>query len=289
MKKDCSVRSVFSVCLICFIFCAFAQLAGPADLFGQTEEELVRQTALDYGDGFYAGDAVRLERALHPDLIKVAPLKLDPEGMTVLYASTVSGLIEAARAGLGNLAEDQRNIEVAALKIDQDLACVRLTSAQFNDYLLMLKSDGRWKIVNVLWTSGPAIPNRLAPDDFSPEKEGPRAERAVTEFMEGLLAGDALRLGKQLHPEFSLAEYRLHPNTGRAAIARKGAGLLLEIVRLNKRPVPPEQRHFECRLLDIMDGLAFVEVGSASSFIYFQLALLDGHWKIINALQKPLP
>ena len=35
-----------------------------------TEHELVVQAALDYFEGWYAGDVARMDRALHPDLVK---------------------------------------------------------------------------------------------------------------------------------------------------------------------------------------------------------------------------
>src|SRR5437870_10341527 len=43
---------------------AFAQ-TGASD-----DNESIKKTALDYIDGWYAGDAVRMERALHPELAK---------------------------------------------------------------------------------------------------------------------------------------------------------------------------------------------------------------------------
>jgi len=42
--------------------------AGAAD---QPEKDAAIQTALDYSDGAYSGDAARMERALHPDLNKL--------------------------------------------------------------------------------------------------------------------------------------------------------------------------------------------------------------------------
>ncbi|MDX2438456.1 MAG: nuclear transport factor 2 family protein [Acidobacteriota bacterium] len=50
---------------------AFA--AGPDD------EAAIKATALDYLEGWYSGDAERMERALHPDLAKRI-VRVDPEG-----------------------------------------------------------------------------------------------------------------------------------------------------------------------------------------------------------------
>lgn len=55
---------------------ARCQTATPSD------EGAIRQTALDYIEGWYKGDAIRMERALHPELAKrmVAP---DSRGVSV--------------------------------------------------------------------------------------------------------------------------------------------------------------------------------------------------------------
>ena len=43
---------------------AIAQISSPAD------SEAITKTALDYIEGWYTGDAARMERALHPELAK---------------------------------------------------------------------------------------------------------------------------------------------------------------------------------------------------------------------------
>ena len=43
------------------------------------DEAAIKATALDYLEGWYSGDAERMERALHPDLAKRI-VRVDPEG-----------------------------------------------------------------------------------------------------------------------------------------------------------------------------------------------------------------
>jgi len=45
---------------------------------------LIIETALNYGDGYYSGDAARMERAIHPDLNKVCPVVMPQTGKTFL-------------------------------------------------------------------------------------------------------------------------------------------------------------------------------------------------------------
>lgn len=42
------------------------------------------------------------------------------------------------------------------LDLYRDMASVRVTSAELVDYMHLARSDGRWRIVNVLWDLQPA-------------------------------------------------------------------------------------------------------------------------------------
>ena len=48
----------------------FAAAIGPAFAASPEDEAAIRAAALDYLEGWYAGDAARMERSLHPDLAK---------------------------------------------------------------------------------------------------------------------------------------------------------------------------------------------------------------------------
>ena len=57
-----------------FVISAFSVLILNALAFAQTgasdDNESITKTALDYIEGWYAGDATRMEHALHPELAK---------------------------------------------------------------------------------------------------------------------------------------------------------------------------------------------------------------------------
>jgi len=144
---------------------------------GDAEKEAAIKAALDYSDGAYSGDAVRMERAIHPDLNKVYFYRRSPAtGLASIY-STASSLIERTRAASFNLEPEKRLTETAVLEIKDDVACVRVKTAQFCDFLQMIKVNGQWKIINVLWTLGLNTPpaKKVVPD-FDAEKERPAAQ-----------------------------------------------------------------------------------------------------------------
>lgn len=255
------------------------------------EQEAIIKVALDYGEGYYSGAAERMERALHPDLNKVVVSALPQTGKYVVRRSTYSGLIEQTRAGFGFVAPEQRKIHGYVLAVNGDVACAKVTSAMFNDFLSMVRVDGRWWIVNVLWTPGPDAPNRAPVPAVDSLKDKDAITGAARDFIRGVLTSDAALLEKVLHPEVSVAIVSML-QTRRQAINRQGYSALVEPARANLIPAPPEEaRAAEIKLIDVMDGMAFVEITAANSLLYVQMAALDGQWKILNVLigRQPPP
>ena len=110
-----------------------------------TNEALVAEAALDYIEGWFEGDAVRMERAVHPELAK-RRLK---DGR--LEALTAQQMIEKTASGMGKRPVDERAIEVTVEHVGEGIASATVLSAPFVDYLQLARTDDGWKIVNVLW------------------------------------------------------------------------------------------------------------------------------------------
>lgn len=274
--------------LIVVLTAAFAlALLGQAP--GPREEAIVA-TALDYSDGGYSGDAARMERAIHPDLNKVFFMRRGPNMGLMSGYSTFSGLVEMTRMNVLNLEPEKRRTDVAVLESTDDVACVRLRTSQWCDFLQMIKDNGRWKIVNVLWTAGlDAPPARRIVVGFDAEKERPAAQAAALDYLEGMLAGDAARLEKALHPETSQVVCMTSANSGAAFVNRTRYSGLMEPARAKVALAPENAQGAEVRVLDLMDGMAFAAAKTARGAAYLQLQLLDGEWKVINVLIWPDP
>ena len=253
----------------------------------KADSALILETALNYGDGWYSGDAARMEKAIHPDLNKICPVRMPQTGKTFLMISSWSGLVEPARAKAGFVEESMRKITTSVLKINENVACAKITTSQFNDYLEMVKFDGQWKIVNVLWTFGPDSPNRTQMQDFKGDGEKPFVEQALRDMIEGIYTSDVARVEKVLHPEYRRASAVILPATGKTFIQRDAAGSITEAVRAKLGALPREKWDIQIQVMDIMDGLAIAELKIPVAFNYVQLAKIDGEWKIINILRKP--
>ena len=125
---------------------------------GDADRAAIKQTALDYVDGWYSSSVERLDKALHPNLQKVT-LRTLPGGQTMLdFNGAAYNLKEYAAAGLGGKPAAERKIEVTIFDVYDNIATVKIDSADFLDYAHMAKINGEWKIINVLWALHPKAP-----------------------------------------------------------------------------------------------------------------------------------
>ncbi|MDP3910919.1 MAG: nuclear transport factor 2 family protein [Gemmatimonadales bacterium] len=118
----------------------------------------IRQAALDYIDGYYAGDAARMERALHPELAKRI-VRTNERGRSQLGQMSAMTLVQGTRDGGGKdtPAAERRN-DVTIFDVYGKSASAKIYASGWVDYLHLAKWNGRWVIVNVLWELHPRSP-----------------------------------------------------------------------------------------------------------------------------------
>jgi Putative lumazine-binding len=116
----------------------------------------IRQTALDYIEGYYEGDAERMEKAVHPELAKRI-VRTDPiSGRSRLDQMGAMTLVQGTREGYGKkVQKEMRQMDVSILDIYQQSASAKIVATDWVDYLHLAKFNGRWVIVNVLWELKP--------------------------------------------------------------------------------------------------------------------------------------
>jgi hypothetical protein len=112
------------------------------------DEADITATVLDYFEGWFDGDAERMERALHPDLAKRA---LEDDGRT-LNETTAEWMIDATARGLGRERDPgDRRIEVEVEDVYETIANVTVRSAVYREYVQLVRTGDGWRIVNTLW------------------------------------------------------------------------------------------------------------------------------------------
>jgi len=135
---------------VALLTCHSLLSAQPAE-----DSTAVRATALDYIEGWYSGDAGRMEQALHPQLAK-RTVRTGSDGTSILNNMTARELVEATAGGYGTRtppADQQKDVTI--LDIYENVACVKIVARDWIDYLQLARFDGRWMIINVLWELRP--------------------------------------------------------------------------------------------------------------------------------------
>jgi Putative lumazine-binding len=112
----------------------------------------VLTTALDYFEGWFDGDAERMDRALHPALAKRSLRQVDPEspelrtlGKDRMVALTAEGEGKSEDPGA------DRRIDVEVVDLHGNTASVVVRSPVYREYLHLVRTEDGWRIVNALW------------------------------------------------------------------------------------------------------------------------------------------
>ena len=130
---------------------AFLSAAAPLRAQSAADSAGIRETALNYIEGWYTGDVGRMTAALHPALVKRIVMT-DSTGNPWVMEMGATQLIRNVRMGGGTRTPPaQVRKDVRILDAFQNVAAVRVDAGTWIDYLQLVKWQGRWVILNVLW------------------------------------------------------------------------------------------------------------------------------------------
>jgi hypothetical protein len=136
----------------------FALLVAAPTARAQTAADIagIRTAALDYAEGWYSGDGDRMARAVHPELVKRILVTDTATGRSFVQTMGASALVNGARHGYGKSTPAERQQkDVRILDVFGNAAVAKVVMADWIDYLQLIKAEGRWQIVNVLWERKP--------------------------------------------------------------------------------------------------------------------------------------
>ena len=116
----------------------------------KTSDELaIRAVVTDYIEGYYTGDASRMEKSLHPHYLKHTIS--DSQGKVRMTETTGLQILQDVRtAGPANVPASERKEEITVLDLAGDIASAKLVTSHWTDYLTLSKWNGEWKIVSVV-------------------------------------------------------------------------------------------------------------------------------------------
>jgi Putative lumazine-binding len=121
-------------------------MAVPVTSTLDTERAAIVATVLDYFEGWFDGDAARMERALHPTLAKRGP-QLRTVTKDEMVTATAEGEGKSEDPGPG------RRIDVSVVDVHGGIASAVVDSDVYREYLHLVRTDDGWRIVNALWQS----------------------------------------------------------------------------------------------------------------------------------------
>jgi hypothetical protein len=111
----------------------------------------IRRCLLDYFEGWFDGDAQRMDRALHPALAKHA-LAHGPDRAEVMDVTTKDEMVEATRLGRGRFRDTpDRAIRIDVTGVSGDIASATVHSAVYVEYALLARTSDGWRITGTLW------------------------------------------------------------------------------------------------------------------------------------------
>ena len=114
-------------------------------------EDAVRVAVSDYVEGWFGGDAARMERALHPELAKRCRgiEGDDPDALETLSARE---MIDATADGEGRREDaSDRKLEIKIDYLTGDIASVTCLNHRYVDLLQLIRMPEGWRIVNAVW------------------------------------------------------------------------------------------------------------------------------------------
>jgi hypothetical protein len=142
-----------TTCLLAILLASGTARGGDVSA---ADRSAIEAAALDYIEGWYEGNAERMERALHPELAKRIVLTDPKTGKSRLDQMGAMTLVQGTRRGGGKQTPaDKRQRDVTILDVYENVGCVKVVASDWIDYLHVAKFNGRWVIVNVLWELKP--------------------------------------------------------------------------------------------------------------------------------------
>lgn len=112
-----------------------------------SERDDVAAVIRDYVEGWYAGDAARMDRSLHHNLAK--RILAGDDAPDELREFSKERMMELTRAGGG---EDPDGVsEIVVYHVSGDIASGHVLSREYLDFVHLARTPDGWKITNIMF------------------------------------------------------------------------------------------------------------------------------------------
>ena len=121
----------------------------------QTKQDTlaIKQAALDYIESQHTPNPSQMERALHPRMVKRTFWKDKPTGKDYVRETSTESMVLLAESynKKGDKFPTSPRKDIKLLDISERTASIKLNADEWIDYMHLVKLNGDWKIINVLW------------------------------------------------------------------------------------------------------------------------------------------
>lgn len=121
----------------------------PSSPVESAEAQAVEAVVLDYINGWHCGDAQRMDRSLHDDLVKRSVSDEAAPAPKDLSWVTKTQMVELAGDGGGR--SPDAAAEIVVHHVEGNIASAQVATEEYLDYLHLLKTSGNWRIVHDLF------------------------------------------------------------------------------------------------------------------------------------------
>ncbi len=137
------------IILYLIFFCAYQSVSA------QTKQDsiAIKQAALDYIESQHQPNPAQMERALHPRMVKRTFWNDKATGKDYVRETSTESMVLLAESynKKGDKFPAIPKKEVKFLDISERTASLKLIADEWIDYMHLVKLNGAWKIINVLW------------------------------------------------------------------------------------------------------------------------------------------
>lgn len=123
--------------------------------FSQTKADslAIQQAALDYIESQHTPNPGQMEKALHPRMVKRTFWTDKTTNKDYVRETNTESMVILAESynKKGDKFPANPKKEVKLLDVSDKTASVKLIADEWIDYMHLVKLNGQWKIINVLW------------------------------------------------------------------------------------------------------------------------------------------
>lgn len=224
-----------------------------------------KEAPFHYVSGWYGGNREQMAVALHPQLAKRQVTSANAVS-SVSYSSMLS-YTQSCYGCIADIREGRR--EISIMHEEGNIASAKLMSEQYYDYPQLVKFDGYWKVINVLW------------DYHSVTTEGDSASliTVLDKYAAGYDNTDSAEFAALFHNNYA----------GRLALSHTEVHSVSKTQFLNLQAgcsTCQMNNDFTYEVLDLYKNIATIVLTKGDSLEYLHLSFQDDSWYIVNALRN---